>query len=53
MTVKHFLKNGKQVESVAGTVIRRKDFPELFAMLDHKKKGFVENGKDQLDERTA
>lgn len=53
MTIKHILKNGKQVESIAGTVIRRKEFPELYAMLDKMQKGFVENGNLESNKRTA
>lgn len=32
--VKHFLKNGQQVESVAGMVITIKDHPQVYAVLD-------------------
>lgn len=32
--IKHFLKDGTQVESVAGIVIKREDFPQLYKLMD-------------------
>ena len=32
--IKHFLKNGQQVDSVAGMVITMKDHPQFYAVLD-------------------
>lgn len=32
--VKHYLKNGQQVESVAGIVIKQKDFKDLYKTME-------------------
>jgi hypothetical protein len=39
--VKHFLKDGTQVESVAGIVIKQKDFKSLYQSMENygKRKG--------------
>lgn len=36
--VKHYLKNGQQVESVAGIVIKQKDFPDLYKTIEEVEK---------------
>jgi hypothetical protein len=32
--VKHFLKNGKQVDSIEGIVIKKEDFPGIYDLMD-------------------
>ena len=32
--IKHFLKDGTQVDSVEGIVIKQKDFPELYKIIE-------------------
>lgn len=32
--VKHILKNGQQVDSVAGIVLKQEDFPGLYKLID-------------------
>ena len=32
--IKHFLKDGTQVESVAGIVIKQEDFPGVYELID-------------------
>lgn len=33
--IKHYLKNGQQVDSVAGILIKQKDFPEVYRAIDN------------------
>ncbi len=33
--IKHYLKNGQQVDSVAGIVIKQKDFPDVYRAIDN------------------
>lgn len=32
--VKHFLKNGQQVDSIEGIVIKMEDFPRIYELMD-------------------
>lgn len=32
--IKHFLKNGQQVDSIEGIVLKQEDFPELYRLID-------------------
>lgn len=32
--VKHFLKSGKQVDSIEGIVIKKEDFPGIYDLMD-------------------
>lgn len=32
--IKHILKNGQQVDSVAGIVLKHEDFPGLYKLID-------------------
>ena len=41
--VKHYLKNGQQVESVAGIVIKQKDFPDLYKTIEEVEKKMLRN----------
>ena len=32
--IKHFLKDGTQVDSIDGIVVKQKDFPELYKLIE-------------------
>lgn len=32
--IKHFLKNGQQVDSVEGIILKQEDFPDLYRLID-------------------
>ena len=32
--IKHFLKDGTQVDSIEGIVVKQKDFPELYKLIE-------------------
>jgi hypothetical protein len=36
--VKHVLKNGQVVQDITGYVIKRKDFPSVYELLERKEK---------------
>lgn len=34
MKIKHFLKNGQQVDSIEGIVIKKEEFPGIYDLMD-------------------
>lgn len=47
--VKHFRKDGSQVESIEGFVLKLKDFPGLYSTLDQIEKRIQEENKKKND----
>ena len=43
--IKHFLKNGQQVDSVAGIVLKQEDHPQLYAVIDQIEKRIAQESK--------
>lgn len=52
MAVRHILKDGTEVESIAGRVIRQEDFRELYRVIDRIGKK-EKKGKDKEREDKA
>ena len=48
--VKHFLKDGSQVESIEGYVLKQKDFPGLYSTLDQIEKRMIQEEKKKKND---
>lgn len=46
--VKHYLKNGQQVESVAGIVIKRNEFKSLYQTIENIEKRMGVNTNEEV-----
>lgn len=46
--VKHYLKNGQQVESVAGIVIKRNEFKSLYKTIENIEKRMGVNASEEV-----
>lgn len=45
--IKHILKNGQQVDSVAGIVLKQKDFPDLYNLISQINERVAKEGDDE------